>query len=378
LEQAVLALEEHLQKSIAERVLASDVEVGVFLSGGIDSNLVVAMASQVRPRLKTFTVKFNGLYDESPLARLTAEKYHTEHIELSVSASLQDDTEKILLAYGEPFMDSSAIPSYYVSREAAKYVKVVLNGDGADELFGGYRRYVPMVHSLTKYIGLISPVIKVLPKPHTKQSLYNYIYRLISMMHKQGLDFYLSATSDVYEDVYTINDGSILLELSQFIEKVFANKKLSSLSKMLYLDFNLLLFCDLLVKIDIATMANSLEGRSPFLSKYLLEFTPLLPDRYKVRGLHTKFILRALAKKYLPAALIYQPKRGFEVPLRKWIDEDLRTPIFDYLKPGCYSETFIKPKFIQALLEKKVNISAEKRAKILWGLFCLEVWHAHE
>ncbi len=376
--EATVELEKRLQKSVADRVLASEVDVGVFLSGGIDSSLVVAMAAQLKPHLKTFTMKFEGLYDESPLAKLTAEKYNTDHTELFISPNLPDEIEKILLAYGEPFMDSSAIPSYYVAREASHHVKVILNGDGADELFGGYRRYVPLASRLTKYLKWISPLVDWLPAPRTKQSLYNYFYRLLAMLKKQGLDFYLSATSDIYEDAFTFPKSDILFALSHFIEKILHDPTLTPLSQMLYLDFNILLFCDLLVKMDIATMSNSLEGRSPFLSKYMLEFAPTLPDHYKVNGTTTKVVLRELAKKYLPPSLIQQPKRGFEVPLKKWIDEDLRAPIFDSLRSGCYAENFIDRKFIQALLANKIKVSSEKRAKILWGLFCLEVWHKHE
>ena len=126
---------------------SSDLEVGSFLSGGIDSGLVVAIAKQYQPNLKTFTVSFEGEYDEAPLAKLVAEKYHTHHTEIRISFNnLKNDIEKILCNYGEPFYDSSAIPSFYVSQEAKKYLTVILNGDGADELFGGYRRYVPLAN----------------------------------------------------------------------------------------------------------------------------------------------------------------------------------------------------------------------------------------
>lgn len=153
---------------MSDRINASDVEVGVFLSGGIDSNLIAAMSSQIKQNIKTFTVKFEGLYDESSLAKLAANKYGTHHIELPISTDLDHDIEKILLAYGEPFMDSSAIPSYYVSREAVKHVKVVLGGDGADELFAGYRRYVPVANRFTQFFKYLSPVIKFLPNPQKK------------------------------------------------------------------------------------------------------------------------------------------------------------------------------------------------------------------
>jgi asparagine synthase (glutamine-hydrolysing) len=149
---------------------------------------------------------------------------------------------------------------------------------------------------------------------------------------------------------------------------------MSDLSKMLYHDSEILLFSDLLVKMDIATMSHSLEGRSPFLSKYLLEFAPSLPDNQKVKGGMTKVILRELAKQYLPLELLNQPKRGFEVPLKNWIEFDLKENIFDRLSASSYSSSFVDQSFISNLLDKKVSVSDEKRAKMLWSMFCLEVW----
>ena len=363
-----------LRKSVKNRLLSSDLEVGAFLSGGIDSSLVVAIASEFKSNLKTFTVKFEGAYDESHLAKITARQYNTNHHEISLSMNLKNDIEKILLNYGQPFMDSSAIPSYYVSQEAKKHVTVILNGDGADELFGGYRRYVPAANGLLKIASYLSFLTKVMPKPHNKKSLYNHIHRLLSMSTKSGLDYYLSSTTDIFEDEYTFKNNSILNDMNDFINKT----NLDDFSKMLYLDFNMLLFSDLLVKMDIATMSASLEGRSPFLSKYLIELAPTLKNSYKIKGKSTKHILRELSKKYLSEEIIHQPKRGFEVPLLKWVNNDLKDNIFDSLSNKSYSQEFISKKFIDQLLYKKINVSEEKRAKMLWNLYCLEVWKKNQ
>jgi asparagine synthase (glutamine-hydrolysing) len=351
--------------------------VGAFLSGGIDSSLIVAVASQYVDKLKTFTVKFDGAFDESHLAKLTAKKYNTEHHELSISMNLRDDIEKILLNYGEPFMDSSAIPSYYVSQEAKKYVTVILNGDGADEIFGGYRRYVPIANNWIKIASYFSYLTKILPKSHSKKSIYNYAYRLLAMSGKNGLDFYNSATNDIFEDAYSFKNNNNFNEMNNFISLI-EHENISKLSKMLYMDFNLILQSDLLKKMDIATMSHSLEGRSPFLSKYMLEFAPVLADKFKIKGTTTKYLLRELAKQYLPKELIMQPKRGFEVPLKSWIENDLKENIFDTLKSDCYSREFIDMNFINKLLEKKVDISHEKRAKMLWTMYSLEVWKENQ
>ncbi|WP_455756632.1 asparagine synthase (glutamine-hydrolyzing) [Sulfurimonas sp.] len=369
-EDAKIKVDELLHKSVKDRLLSSDLEVGAFLSGGIDSSLVVAIASEYKDNLKTFTVKFEGAYDESHLASLTAKKYNTQHHTINISMNVKDDIDKILYNYGMPFMDSSAIPSYYVSQEAKKHVTVILNGDGADEIFAGYRRYVPIANNMIGVASKFTFLLNILPVPHAKKSLYSHIYRLLSMSDKQGLDFYLSATTDLFEDSYKFKNNHIMQEMENCIN----NCTLTGLSKQLYLDFNMLLLSDLLVKMDIATMAHSLEGRSPFLSKYMLEFAPTLADSYKINGKTTKYILRELSKKYLPKELISQPKRGFEVPLKKWIENDLKNNIFDVLNSDSYSSNFIDNDFIQKVLNKKINVSDEKRAKMLWDMYCLESW----
>jgi asparagine synthase (glutamine-hydrolysing) len=287
--------------------------------------------------------------------------------------NLKDDVEKILLNYVAPFMDSSAIPSYYVSREAKKHVTVVLNGDGADELFGGYRRYVPAANGWLKFASNLTFLSSMLPVPHNKQSTYNYLYRMLKMSTKTGLDFYNSATNDIFEDFYQFESNQTFSDMNQQILGI-DSENISELSKMLLMDFNFILPGDLLKKMDIATMANSLEGRNPFLSKSMLELAPTLNDKYKISGTKTKVVLRELAKKYLSKELINQPKRGFEVPLEKWVKGDLRENIFDRINKNCYSSEFIEWNVIDKLLNNKLNVSNEKRAKMLWTLYSLEVW----
>ena len=179
--------------------------MGSFLSGGIDSGIVVAIAKQYQPNLKTFTVSFDGEYDEAPLAALVAKKYNTNHAEIKLSfGNLKNDIEKILSNYGEPFYDSSVIPSFYVSQEAKKYLTVILNGDGADELFGGYRRYVPFskydFFKRNLFIKNSASALKeLLPLANNKKSMYNYFYRLVSLASSSDLEIYLSAGVDIFE-----------------------------------------------------------------------------------------------------------------------------------------------------------------------------------
>jgi asparagine synthase (glutamine-hydrolysing) len=367
-------LDSIMHQSIKDRLLSSDLDVGAFLSSGIDSSLIIAIASQYVSNLKTFTVKFDEDYDESYLAGLTAQKFSTNHNELNVSMDLKNDVERILTSYGEPFMDSSAIPSFYISQEAKKYVTVVLNGDGADELFGGYRRYVPIANNWNNYAKYFSFLTSIMPISNNKQSNYNYLYRLLAMSDKSGIDFYLSATTDLFEDVYSFKSNKIIESMDNYIEKV-NRKDFSKLSKMLILDANLILPSDLLKKMDIATMSNSLEGRSPFLSKYMLEWAPKISDKHKIKGTRTKNILRELALKYSLTEVYNQPKKGFEVPLKKWVDGEIKENIFDSLGSSSYSKSYVDSNFIEEVLNGNKNISKEKRAKILWNLYSLEIWH---
>jgi asparagine synthase (glutamine-hydrolysing) len=373
-----------LHMAVKRRLESSDLEVGSFLSGGIDSGLVTAIASEYNKNLKTFTVSFDGEYDEAPLAKLVAEKYNTKHTEIRISFdNLKSDLEKILINYGEPFFDSSAIPSYYVSREAKKHVTVILTGDGADELFGGYRRYVPFAkYDFFKQNLLVKRSASIFkntfPPSNNKKSSYNYLYRLASLASSSDLEIYLSAGVDIFENYesYFIDPGFDYLEPVRNDFDKIANSNLSGLKKIMNLDFDTNLFSDLLVKMDIATMANSQEGRSPFLSKEILEYVPSLPDHYKIKGKKTKFILRQLAAKYLPQPLIDQPKRGFEIPLKKWIDNELKEQVFDYLSSdNNFYSNFIQSRFVKDLLTKKIKIADEKRAKILWTLLSLEIWY---
>lgn len=384
LQTAVEKTDFMLQQAVQRRIESSDLEVGCFLSGGIDSGLTTAIASTFNSKLKTFTVSFAGEYDEAPLAKLVADKYKTDHTEIRISFdNLRNDVENILCNYGEPFFDSSAIPSFYVSKEARKHVTVILNGDGADELFGGYRRYVPFSkydfftgNALVKTPAAL--LKKLMPVSADKKSTYNFLYRLVSLASKSNLEIYLSAGLDIIEDYerYIIQPSFDYLEQMRADFNNIAQDPLSGLKKIMNMDFDTNLFSDLLVKMDIATMANSLEGRSPFLCKELLEYAPGLPDSLKVNGSTTKYLLRNLAKKYLPETLIHQPKRGFEIPLKSWVDNQLQDMIRDYItSSSALNRNFVQYAFTEKLLNKKINVPAEKRAKILWTIFCMEVWY---
>ena len=385
LDEAKNNIDQKLHKAIQNRLESSDLEVGTFLSGGIDSGLITSISAFYKNKLKTFTVAFNGQFNESLLARKVAEKYNTEHIEIDINYSnLKNDIINILSNYGEPFSDSSAVPSYYVSMEAKKYLTVILNGDGADELFGGYRRYVPFSKiSIFDEKNIIKWILRKLnflnPTVHNKMSYTNYLSRFMHMTSKiHPWQIYFTASIDAYEG-YENNLMEIKGSFNEIIDDInkYQNYDLSSLQKIMLLDFDFVLPGDFLVKMDIASMANSLETRSPFLGKDILEYAPRLSDGYKIRGLTTKYILRELAKKYLPFELINQPKRGFEAPIKQWVDNELKEVIFDTINNDTFILNFIKKEFFINLLQKKINISAEKRAKMIWKLFALSVWNKY-
>ena len=382
-EDALQKTDDLLHLAIKRRVESSDLEVGSFLSGGIDSGLVTAITKEYNSSLKTFTISFEGNYDEAPLAKLVAERYGTRHHEIRIYFDhLRNDIEKILFNYGEPIFDSSVIPSYYVSEAAKKHLTVILNGDGGDELFAGYRKYVPYAKfDFFKQSPVLQKTAKLLlrmmPLSHDKKNKYNYIYRLIDFASKEGVHTYFSSTLDVFEGFQKhIRNGQRALEgIEEDFDRI-RKSKLTGMQKLLNLDFDHILTSNLLVKMDIATMAHSLEGRSPMLAKELLEYIPSLPDNYKIRGSQTKYLLRKLAEKYLPAELIHQPKRGFEIPLKDWVDGELKDMIASYLlAPDAYSKNFVDPVFIDNLWSRKIKTGDEKRAKMIWTMFALEVWY---
>jgi asparagine synthase (glutamine-hydrolysing) len=384
-EESIYKTELFLKKGIERRINTSDLEVGTFLSGGIDSGLITSIAASLKSNIKTYTVSFEGKYDEAPLAKLVAQKYDIEHNIISINYNnLNYDIEKIISNYGEPFCDDSLIPSYYICAEAKKNLTVLLNGDGADELFAGYRRYVPYKYfnffKKPKNLNYISSLIlKIIPKTNEKLSHYNYFYRLLEVISSNSeLSTYLSSTSDIFENTNYLNSNYYDYannELINLITSVSLNQ-ISALKKIMLLDFEVILSGALLVKMDIASMASSLEVRSPFLCKELLEYAPSINDNYKIRGKTTKFLLRELSKKYLPTQMVNLPKKGFEVPLKLWVDTKLKNNIYEeLLSSNSFHNNFVNQNDIIELVEKKHNISAEKRAKIMWNLFCLDIWY---
>ncbi len=376
-EKAVADLDAALHKAIEDRLLSSDLEVGCFLSGGIDSGLVTAIASAYTKKLKTFTVSFDGQFDEAPLARQVANLYNTEHTDIQIGYDdLDQNIESILTAYGEPICDDSVVPSWYVSRAAKEHVTVVMTGDGADELYAGYRRYVPYAH-MNLFSSQPTPLQTVLgqfarlPAAKNKMSRYNYLHRMASLLRQSGPERFLAAMVNV--DSHSLLERELNPAFVDAFEKLAALPD-SSLTKMMRMDFHSLLAGSLLPKMDIASMAHALETRTPFFSDELFKHAAALPDNLKIRGTTTKYLLRALAQKYLPADVVSAPKRGFETPLTNWVDGVLKERICDTLTGNTFVSQFYRPGAINQLINHESTISHQQRARTLWMLFATELW----
>jgi asparagine synthase (glutamine-hydrolysing) len=316
-EQACAELWERLQDAVRYHMV-SDVPVGAFLSGGVDSTAVVSiMARASRRPIKTFSVGFReDRYNELPYARQVAEACGTEHHELLVEPSDLKVLEELLAGFDEPFADSSAIPTFLVSRLARQHVKVVLSGDGGDELFAGYDRY--MVDHGRRHLGLagdlgfgsvLRAVGSLLPVGGGKNTMYTlslprlqrYVHS-ISMFPGQALEAILDGgETGSRVDIATLADG-----------------ELDFLSRLQDLDLKTYLPGDILTKVDRMSMANSLETRVPLLDHPLVEFACSLPPDLRIRGGTTKYLLKQALKGHVPAEVLTRAKQGFAVPLESW------------------------------------------------------------
>jgi asparagine synthase (glutamine-hydrolysing) len=367
-----------IETAVKRRIEASDLQVGCFLSGGIDSGIVTAMAAQYASKLHTFTFSFDGMWDETDAAALVAKQYETVHTSIRLHYdSLSNDIGKILLSYGQPFADDSAIPSYYIAREAKEFVTVVLNGDGGDEIFGGYRRYVPSQWPglLRNGLKVASSALSILPVPASKMSVYNYAYRLLRMQQADPSKRYLASTTDLLWEKHW---GLIAETTEDWLLEIFTMEGLSNLQRQRLLDYKGLLPAVLLPKIDIATMQHSLESRTVFFAPEVISASANIPDHLLVGGTETKRILRRIAAKLLPAKIAEAPKRGFETPLDHIVDVELGEMIRDsLLQPSFAMRSLLSQKTISEIFERKIRMSEDRRARILYALFALEFWSAN-
>lgn len=370
--------------------LYSDVPLGAFLSGGLDSSMVVGTMSRLSGRkVQTFSIGFDDVrYNELRYARDIAGRFGTDHKEFIVRPNALEVLPELIERYGEPYADSSAVPTYYVSKLSRQFVTVVLNGDGGDELFAGYERYQAMLFS-EKFAGIPRLArdaitflsLGVIPPSGGEKNKISRVRRFFEAaglpLHKRYLKWVGVFDDDfknkLYSPEFMSQTGSSSADDS--FKEYLADTRLSLLDRLLKLDTRTYLPDDLLVKVDIASMANALEARSPFLDHRLVEFAASLPSGLKLRGGTKKYILKKAAEKLLPAENIHRPKQGFGVPVGDWFRGELK----DYLRDNLLDERALKRGYFKAsAVREMIGLHlAGKRdyGRQLWALLVLELWH---
>ena len=391
-DEAVERTRELLEESVRLR-LRSDVPVGVFLSGGIDSGLVTAAASRSSAEpLRTFSIGFaDERFNELPHARLVAERYGTRHTEIPVDLVAEvrrphELLDALVRAYDQPFADSSAIPSTIVAREARKHLKVVLNGDGGDEAFAGYRRYsgALLAQWMTQTLGPVAPLAaRMAPAPRQRRGAVGFTLRLLEGVALPPRERYIR-----WSGLFTDSEARGLCQpellesvtetglgvVDAKIEQCLAWGVHEPAALMMAVDTLHVLPDDLLVKMDIATMASSVEARSPLLDHVLVEFAAGLPDETRASAFQTKPLLRELARRWLSPEIARAPKRGFEVPMASWLRNELRPFLTEtLLAPDARVSAFVRPAAIRRLASEHLEERREHASR-LWALLFLECW----
>lgn len=381
-----------LQWQLAEAVrlrLVSDVPLGAFLSGGVDSSAVVSYMARAMSRpVRTFSVGFDdATFDERDFARQVAEQYRTHHMELVVNAPVKDILPRLVWHYDEPFGDSSAVPSYAIAELTRKHVTVVLNGDGGDENFAGYDRYaqdnlvrrgefVPL--QIRRQLARLS---QHLPTTWRRWLPVRKLARLAEVLALAPADRYAQWVChfrlEERQNLYSETFRSVVTRShpEELFEEAFAQSNARDWTDtMLSADVALYLPDDLLVKMDRATMAHSLEARSPFLDHVFMEFVAQLPAALKLSGGQGKRLLKTALRGIVPDSVLDRPKMGFVVPLAAWFRNDLRELSHDLLlSPRSMQRGYFDSKAIATLLRDHCDGKADHAAG-LWDLLVLELW----
>jgi len=374
-------LQELLEESIRLR-LVSDVPLGAFLSGGIDSSSVVATMSRLGSgRVKTFSIGFaEPEYNELEYARLVAKQYGTDHHELVLEPDVLGIIEDLPWYLDEPFGDSSAIPTYMVSKLASSAVTVVLSGDGGDELFGGYDRYI--VERRERAAERIpAPARKIMGVLGSLMRDGMFGRNFLRHIALTGADRYLDANvlfrqydkaqvfhPDAFGEIQMHNPAD---QWRKFIGNDDAGQWLSALQ---YFDIKQYLPNDSLTKVDRMSMAHSIEAREPLLDHKLVEFAATIPADLKLKGNTTKYIFKKAMKGMLPDEVLHRPKRGFAIPLGKWFRGQLHSFVRDLLlSRTCRERHIFNPAHVERVL--RMNAQGRNMDLQLWTMITFELWH---
>ncbi len=375
-------------KYIVKQHLISDVPIGLFLSGGIDSTLVTTAVKEITSKeIKTFSIGFDyEPISELKYSRFVAKTLETEHTEIILKPEVLNILPKLIEHYGEPFADSSAIPTYYISNETKKYVKVAIAGDGGDELFAGYEVFgqLNLIKNFNPLLTLFQPFIKSIKNIYGKKDSKRKIAKLLRFLtiissNKNKIYPLLRCTyyNELKENLFNEKFKrriNIINSYQKYLDIFNKTNTKDFIEKMLEIDLKFTLPHLLLTKVDIASMANSLEVRVPFLDKRFVEFSASLPVETKIQKNTGKYILKKILKKYFPDDFIYRKKMGFSIPLNKWMCEEMK----DYIKDILFSDTkinstFFNEKYIEKLYKEHINKKEDNSATI-WMLIILKLW----
>ena len=375
-------------RAAVESHLMSDVPLGVFLSGGLDSGTIVALMHElgVAP-IRTFTIGFDEKsYSELDLARQVAARYGTEHHELVVRPDAAALLPQLVRHFDEPFADSTAIPVWYVSELARRHVKVVLCGEGGDEVLAGYetykaRRLAALYGRLPRALGarLVPGLVARLPVSHARVSFEYKAKRFVTGAYLPPAPAHLWWKTVLAEDVKaTLYDNGTLAHVEPTVrlyEALWREADGDDLDRLQYIDTALYLPADLLAKADRMSMAHSLEARVPFLDRAVVELGRRIPSRLRLRGMTTKYLLRRAMADRLPPAIVSGRKLGFNVPMSAWLAGELRDFAHDLLAPArLRRQGLLDPGAVGRLLEEHEMRRAD-RSHALWTLLVLSVWH---
>ena len=373
-----------LVTAAVERRLVSDVPLGAFLSGGIDSAIVVGIMSRLASEpVRTFSIGFEGdsAFDESAEAAATAAHFGTRHTEFRVRPSAVDLLDTLIYHHDGPFADSSAIPTYLVSKLTHEHVTVALTGDGGDEVFAGYLRFGASLAAdrAPGWMALGGSLLRLLPQPANERSMIARGRRFLRFM-QLPLDDRLTAFSGVFFDDLDrllsppLSTSRGAVDRRRHLRGLTGLEQVSPLNRLLAANFHSYLHDDLLVKTDRMTMANSLEARAPFLDRALIEYVAGLPDDEKLKGLTTKAILREAFDDMLPAAVKQAPKKGFGVPLEAWFRGELRDMCRDLLlSPSAKLRSYVSQDYVRTLVDDHQAGRANYGHR-LWTLLTFERW----
>ncbi|MBA2737243.1 MAG: asparagine synthase (glutamine-hydrolyzing) [Pyrinomonadaceae bacterium] len=378
-------LREKLKEAVRIRLI-SEVPLGAFLSGGVDSSAIVAMMSQIlESPVKTFSIGFHeDSFNELKYARIAAKHYNTEHHEFIVTPELVETIDEIVRHFDEPFADPSSLPTFMLSKMARDYVTVVLSGDGGDELFAGYTRYVTdskrsglgkLPRSIRR--NLLRPLIEVLPHgARGKNFLYNASLDAIDRYIDSISHFSSLKKKALYKTNFRKNlNGNFGKSVDVFREIAGSVSSENQIDKLLYLDSKTYLPSDILTKVDRMTMAASLEARVPLLDHELIEYVQKIPAQLKLKGIATKYIFKKALEGIVPNEILYREKQGFGVPINEWINLQLKDRIHEtLLEKRTLERGYFEAKYIKILLDEHLK-NRRDHSYSLWILWMLELWH---